>query len=391
MGRLRSGLVGLFTRSFTERNPVVIGAISLAVIFTFVAAALFLNKNVFGGGKGVVLRFTNAAGLRAGDQVLLAGVPVGEVKSLDQKGDFVYAHITIDGSTDLPDDSSATIEVETLLGQVAVKLVAGHDWGHQLAAGAMISDTTVPTEFQQLQNAAGPLLAQSNGKELSDLLGELATITNGKRTQVSELISGLDKLTATIDDRKSQVGQLIDGSDQVATALASRDQQLASAVTNLETVLAGLAQRRAALSDLITNVGQVAGQTASLVGDNRARLDSLLSALNADLDLVARHQVDLAQGLSYLASAVEGFQSVGYSGAQQYPNSWANVYTNLVGGGDQVLGSCGYLDQALDAALGPDPYSCNQRVGPVVAPSSSPGPSSGAALPSLLSPLVGGR
>src|SRR5579884_3170222 len=247
MGRLRSGLVGLFTRSFTERNPVVIGAISLAVIFTFVAAAL-----------------------RAGDQVLLAGVPVGEVKSLDQKGDFVYAHITIDGSTDLPDDSSATIEVETLLGQVAVKLVAGHDWGHQLAAGAMISDTTVPTEFQQLQNAAGPLLAQSNGKELSDLLGELATITNGKRTQVSELISGLDKLTATIDDRKSQVGQLIDGSDQVATALASRDQQLASAVTNLETVLAGLAQRRAALSDLITNVGQVAGQTASLVGDNRS-------------------------------------------------------------------------------------------------------------------------
>jgi hypothetical protein len=108
----------------------------------------------------------------------------------------------------------------------------------------------------------------------------------------------------------------------------------------------------------------VADQTASLVGANRSKLDNLLSVLQDDLNVVAAHQVDLAQGVSYLASAIQGFASIGYSGPANTPNAWANVYTNLLNGGDAVYGSCGYLDQALDAALGPDPTPCASRTGP---------------------------
>ena len=413
MGAVRRFL----SRSFTERNPVVIGSIAVGVILVFVAASIVLNKNVFAHGKNVAARFTNAAGLRNGDQVLLAGVPVGTVQKVEQKGDFVYAHMTVSGGTDLPADTAATIQVETLLGQVAVKLEPGHDWSHPLPDGATITDTVVPTEFQQLQNAAGPVLAQSDVNSFNQLLGDLAKVTSGKQAQVAQIISGLDKLSTTIDDRRAEVSQLIDASNQVSTALAGRDQQLVSVIDNLETVLNGLAQRRQQLSDMIANTEAVANQTASLVGDNRAKLDALLSSLNGALGVVSAHQVDLAQGLSYLASAVQGFSSVGYSGSADFPNNWANIYTNLVGGGDQVLGSCGYLDEALDAALGPDPAACSARVGPQTggtapdqpnpngsnlqgSPSSSGSSSSASSpsanatnstLPSIIAPLMGAQ
>ncbi|MHB1923776.1 MAG: MCE family protein [Acidimicrobiales bacterium] len=360
MKRLRS----VFSSNFTERNPVVIGAVAMALIAAFVVSAITLNKNILGGGVTLTARFSNAAGLRGGDQVLMAGVPIGTVVSLDERGAYVYAHLRVGGSAQIPVDSSATIEVETLLGQLAVKIVAGQDWSHLLHAGAVITDTTVPVEFQQLQNATGPLLAQSNGPALNQLLGDLASVTKDKQTQVATIISGLDKLTSTVNQRQAEVSELIDASNQVAGALASRDQQLVSTIDNFDTVLAGLSQRSADISALIKNTEAAANQTSSLVGANRARLDDLLNNLQSDLNVVAAHQIDLAQGVSYLASAIQGFASIGYSGPSEYPNSWANVYTNLLNGGDAVYGSCGYLDQALDAALGPDPTPCANRTGP---------------------------
>ncbi|HET6811941.1 MAG TPA: MCE family protein [Acidimicrobiales bacterium] len=360
IGRLR----GIFTRSFTERNPVVIGAVGLAVILVAVVLVFVLNRNTIGGGMDLTARFTSAAGLRGGDQVVLAGVPVGSVTGLHQRGQYVYADLQVDGSVQLPLDSTASIEVQTLLGALAVKFQPGGDWSHLLHGGDTVTRTTVPFEFQQLQNVSGPLLARSNAPALNQLLADLATITRGKQDQVARIIAGLDRLTGTVNARHQEVGQLIDSAHAVSAALASRDQQLAQAVDNFGTVMAGLAQRRQALSDLIANTRAVADQTAGLVGANRARLDGLLSTLNTDLDVVARHQVDLAQGLSYLASAVQGFSSIGYSGPSNHPNDWANIFTNLLGGGDAVYGSCGYLDQALDAALGPDPSSCPARVGP---------------------------
>lgn len=360
MGFLRRFL----SRSFTERDPRAIGAVGLLVIVAAVVAVFTLNRNSIGGGIDLTARFSSAAGLRTGDQVVMAGVPVGSVTSLRQQGRYVYAGLRVGGSVQLPADSTASIQVQTLLGALAVRFQAGRDWSHLLRSGDTVTRTSVPFEFQQLQNVTGPLLARSNAPALNQLMADLATITQGKQHQVAQIISGLNKLTGTVNARQTQVAQLIDSTSAVAGALASRDGQLGQVIDNLGTVMAGLAQRRAALSALIANTEAVANQTASLVGSNRARLDGLLSTLNTDLNLVAAHQVDLAQGLSYLASAVQGFSSIGYSGPSDVPNHWANIFTNLLGGGDAVYGSCGYLDQALDAALGPDPQSCASRVGP---------------------------
>jgi ABC-type transporter Mla subunit MlaD len=276
--------------------------------------------------------------------------------------------------------------------------VAGNNWAHLLGSGATITNTSVPVEFQQLQNATAPLLAQSNGPALNQLLGDLASVTKDKQSQVARIISGLDKLTSTVAQRQAQVSELIDASNQVAGALQSRQHQLVSVIDNFNTVLAGLSQRQAEISTLIKNTQAVASQTSSLIGANRAKLDNLLSTLQDDLNVVAAHQVDLAQGVSYLASAIQGFASIGNSGPSNYPNSWANVYTNLINGGDAVYGSCGYLDQALDVALGPDPTSCASRTGPQSTVSSggagTKSATSGggaAALAAMLASLGGGR
>jgi phospholipid/cholesterol/gamma-HCH transport system substrate-binding protein len=405
-------------KAFGDRNPRTIGAVALIVMSLVVGAVIVFNRGLFSSTYPVEARFTNAAGIAKGTQVLLAGVPVGSVGNVQLAGNSVIATLNLHQGTVLPHDTAAAIQVQTLLGLEDVSLDPLGGWSHPLQAGALINNTQVPVQIYQVQNAAGHLLTKTNAKALNSLVEELDTITRGKQTQVKEIIDGLGALTTTVNQRSGEVSQLIDSTEQVSSTLASHDQALVSLIDNLNTVVAGLAAQSGQLGSLIDNIEQMAAQTSSLVGGNQPQLNSLLQNLHSVLGIVSQHQLDLAEGLSYLASGLKGFASVGYSGPSDYPNTWANVFTNPVtlGGAYGVLGPCGALDQALNLVLGPDPLPCSDQTGPLPtgggtstggsgssASASSPAssalggsnpsdaPSSGlGGLEQLLDPLIGG-
>ena len=260
-------------------------------------------------------------------------------------------------------------------------------WDDPLKPDALITDTSVPTEFYQLQNTAHSLLSQTNAKALNNLVTSLADITKDKQTQVAQIISGLGALTTTVDQRSGQVSQLIDSANTLSSTLAGRDQQLLSIVNNLDTVSTGLASNDQDLSNLITNVDAMASQTNGLVSQDSPALNALLQSLHTDLTVVGQHQEDLAEGVSYLGGALKGFQSIAYSGSDPVP--WGNIFvnpaslTNTFG----VIGPCGTFDQVLNQVLGPDPVPCADQTGPL--PGEGSNASAGGRPPRRL--LVGAR
>jgi phospholipid/cholesterol/gamma-HCH transport system substrate-binding protein len=373
-------------KAFTERSPRAIGTAVLIVTALAVLAVIFCNRSLFESGYQVSARFPNAAGIGKGTEVLLAGVPVGSVGSVAIDGNAVDAVMSIDRGVVLPRHTAAAVEVETLLGVVDVTLQPVSGWSHPLQPGATITDTSVPTEFYQLNNTAGHLLEHADARAFNSVVQSLAAITRGKQAQVAAIIHGLGALTTTVDQRSSQVSQLIDSANTLSATLATRDQQLGSVIDDLNTVASGLADHSVDLADLIDNVDAMAGQTDSLLSQDRPQLDTLLQSLHATLGVVGQHQDDLAQVVSYLASALKGFSSVGYSGPDDTPNSWANIYANALGitGTAGALAPCGSLDQALDQILGPTPLACDRQTGPL------PGATTSAAPPATSAPAAAG-
>jgi phospholipid/cholesterol/gamma-HCH transport system substrate-binding protein len=351
-------------KSFTERSPKVIGLIGVAVIAFVVLAILFLNKSVFSSGYQVTARFSSAAGITKGTDVMVAGVKSGSVTHVSVHGNSVDAVLSVNQGVQLPHDTTAAVQVETLLGVVDVTLQPVSGWERPLQNDAFITRTSVPTELYQLQNTGEKLLSKSNAKALNTLVESLATITKGKQTQVADIIKGLGALASTINQRGGQVSQLIDSANVLSSTLAGKDQELVSIINNLNTVSTGLANHSTDLSNLITNVDQMATQTNSLVSGDSPALNSLLASLHTDLTVVGAHQVDLAQGVSYLGTALKGFASIAYAGDQTV--NWANIFVNPAGltGTYGVIGPCGALDVALTAALGPDPTLCSAQTGP---------------------------
>ncbi len=369
-------------RSFTERNPVVIGAVVCALIASGTAAALLLNSGALADRYTVRARFPDSAGITSGSQVKVAGITSGQVTAVRQVGTEVEVVLGVDAEIELPADTRADIVVDTLLGSKSVRLVPGDDWDDLLQEDAVITDTSTPTEALDLQNIGAPLLEETDGEAIDSLIGTVLQITEGKRDDVSDILDGLEDLAVTVNSREQEARDLIDATRTLTATLDARDEELLDAVDDLNVVVETLADRRIELVQLLEQTTEAATRISDLVEGNQPELDRILDELHADLEIVGDHQVDLAQSVALVSSAMQGFASVGFSGTEEVPNQWANLYTQLIGplGPDILLGSCGALDTALDLALGPDPITdCDERTGPVPG-SAGPGqPGSGGA------------
>lgn len=378
-------------KSFTERNPVVIGVVVVALIAAGTTAALALNGGAFKDRYTVTARFSDTAGLRKGDKVRVAGILAGQVGSIREHGGRVDVSLMVDDGVDLPRDVRAEVVVETLLGSKYVRLSGGRAWDHPLEAGDVITDTVTPTEVLDVENVGTPLLEDTDAEAIDDLLGKIDRVTEGQRGNVGEIVDGLNKLTKAVNERQAEARRLIRSSRTVTATLAARDQDLLKALDDVNVVLDGLAKRRVQLAQLLASTEATARKTADLVGENRQQIDAVLDEIHQDLKVVERNQTNLAESLAGLTNAIGGFASIGYSGADEKPNTWANMYTQLVGpiSPDALFGSCGLLDDAFDVLIGPDPVTdCAARTGPL--PTAADGSGTEDPLSAMYGPLTGG-
>jgi phospholipid/cholesterol/gamma-HCH transport system substrate-binding protein len=359
MGRVRDGL----QRSFLERNQVIIGAISVVLVLGGSFFALALSSGAFKKTYAVTAEFADAAGIKSGDDVLVAGLEAGKIDAVEIADGLVKVTLKVDDHVEMPRDSSAEIVVQTLMGKKAIELVGGSPDGPRLQDGDLIplDRTTTPIEILDLQDTSVPLLERSDAQAFQTMLEEITAVTEGKRTQITELIQGLGDTTRAVNERSTELAGLLDSLDTLSKTFADRDDTLVTLIDDLDTVLANLADRRTEVERLLQATDSAAHETASLVERNRAALDGALAGLHQSLSVLNDHQVDLAATVSYLEEAVRGYASVGYS--QGTKNRWANIFVQSLGplGIDAFTGPCGTFDQALDELLGPDPRPCSQR------------------------------
>ena len=349
MPKRRKGL------SVLERNQRVIGAVALILLAAGTVLGLLLQGGLLTPTYRVTAYFADGAGIVEGDPVTVAGLPAGTVKDLRIEGGRVAMELGIEDHVELPADSSAEIVIETLLGRRSVSVVSGRS-DEPLSDGDTIplERTTTPVDITELNDIQVELLEASDADAFEAFLRDVAEITEGKAEEVDVLITGLNQVLEAVDSRRVQLERLIESLRTLATTFGQRDDTIVSLIDDLDVVLGNLAQRQEELETLLEATASASTETASLVRRNRAVLDSLLTNLHKDLQVLEDHQLDLAASIAYLENGVQGYQSIGYT--QGKPNHWANVFIQSLGGlsVDGLVGEGGAVDEFVDHFFCPD-------------------------------------
>jgi phospholipid/cholesterol/gamma-HCH transport system substrate-binding protein len=128
-----------------------VGAFVLLGIVAIVWFAIQAGAGVaIGSSYEVNARFTNVGGLRPGNQVFIAGVPVGRVEKIDLNSQYAaIVHMNVREDVRLPTDTIASVKTSGLIGDKFIALAPGAD-SKNLAPGAMITDTESVMDLESL-------------------------------------------------------------------------------------------------------------------------------------------------------------------------------------------------------------------------------------------------
>ncbi|MEB3980776.1 virulence factor Mce family protein [Mycobacterium sp. 663a-19] len=283
-------------KSFSERNPLLIGIVGSAAVVAITMAALqyqnlpFINQNT-----SYSAYFADAGGLLNGAVVEVSGYPVGKVSGIELDGQGVLVTFKVDKHVRVGDRTAAAIKTRSLLG---TKVLDVTPRGDGRLTGAIPIDRTVSP--YQLPEALGDLATTISGLNTSQLSDSLATLAQTFSTTPPDLrnaVQGLARFAQTLNEHDAQLRHLLDNASKATGVLAKRSDQVVSLVKDTNALMAQLRTQSAALDQIWTNISAVSRQLKGFIAENRQQLQPALDKLNGVLAIIDNRKERLQQAI----------------------------------------------------------------------------------------------
>lgn len=269
-------------------------------------------------------------------RVMVRGVEVGTVVSVEPRPDAVWLTMEIDEAVDIPADANLTIVPITVISDRYVQLYPAYSSGPTMEDGDHIelTDTTIPAELDDVLTQLEDLLrvleprGQRRGP-LAELVTALDEALEGRERDLAGTVEGSATVLENLADSSSDITPLIQNLDRLFVALADRSSEIGIVNERFELVAETLAADQRDLEGTIENVTLLSEEGAALVEESGDQLADSFRRLRRVVDTVLAHEESLAEGMRWtnvIAQALGETDGSGrgrwaYTGRQAAPGS----------------------------------------------------------------------
>jgi phospholipid/cholesterol/gamma-HCH transport system substrate-binding protein len=314
--------VKLLDFSFRDLPVRLVGIGTLvAAIAATTGAYLVGSTDLFADTYQVRAVLEETGGLRSGDDVLVAGVEVGSVASIEPDFDrgLVVATLDIDDGVALGPETTAEVALATLLGGRYVRL--GGSFEEPYLEDLPVDQRVIPVERTRLPlgviDALGQLTTTAEALDadaIDQLLGEAAALAEDNGAHTGDIVEDIGTLSAALNTRRQQIDGLFDDTAQVTDALADRDEAIGKLIEASQALLAEVAARQAQVRQLLGSGSEAATTLADLVERNRDDLATILHDLDATTDVVRDGLPEINTALATAGPTVGALADIGRTG-----------------------------------------------------------------------------
>jgi phospholipid/cholesterol/gamma-HCH transport system substrate-binding protein len=295
-------------KPFRERNPVVIGAVSFAVLaLLFLAAFRAQDLPLIGGGDTYYAEFEESGGLKVNDEVRVAGVRVGKVNSIEIEDGKVKVGFQIKTDAEFGDETRAAIKVKTILGSMFLSVEPGGE-------GQLEEKETIPVErtsspFDVVEGLA-ETSADIDTDQLAASLTTLADLTRNTPEEFRAALDGVSALSEVVASRDDEINRLLESLRRVSTVLDARDEDIIGLMRDADILFRALLERRAAIHNILVSTVTLSEELTALVRQSRADLKPALRHLESVLAVVNKNEDNLDRSLELMAPFYRVFANV---------------------------------------------------------------------------------
>ena len=293
-----------------ERDQASVGAVTIVLLVLGLLVAFNADDlPIIGGGTTYTAEFRESAGLRPGNEVRLAGVKVGVVRSVALARNKVVADFRVD-DVNLGDESTVSIEVKTLLGDKYLALTSAGRTPQRPNDPIPVRRTRTPFDIVPAVSKLAGTVEELDTDKLAKSFAVISDTFANSPKHMRATLTGLTRLSKTLSTRDDQLKTLLSNTAGVSKTVADRDAQLQKLFADASLLLDELSARRDAVSTLLSGTTSLATELSGLVADNKRQLKPVLDDLDKVTTILQRNQDNLSASLQSLAPYVRMFNNV---------------------------------------------------------------------------------
>ncbi|WP_186449890.1 MCE family protein [Nocardioides sp. J9] len=333
---------------FRERNPLPLGIIVLVWLAASILLVLNINGVVGMFGRQYTAVLPEAAGLTQGAPVRVSGMTVGRVGTVELGDEGVVVRFSLTNAhITLGDETTATVSVETVLGDKALVLESAGNG--ELASGAQIplERTTAPYDVNE---ALGDLQRETEAIDVRAVAKAMDTVSEtleGVTPAFSQAVNGVSRLSQTVSSRDAALQSLLRNASSFSKVLAGRSDDLTAIMKDGSKLFTALTERRRDIKALLTNVTTMSQELRGLVKDNEQIIGPALEQLNKVVAVLQENEQNITKILTGLSTYVTGMGEV-VAGGPFFNATLQNLLPgNLL---QPDLSALGFKDPMLEGA-----------------------------------------
>jgi phospholipid/cholesterol/gamma-HCH transport system substrate-binding protein len=307
LGAARPGRARLSEQARARAGVIVrLTAFLLVTGFLTLFIGMQIARVGLGGGWHVSATFDDASGLSKGDQVKIAGAPVGRVDGVRVVDGRARVDMTVRDSVRVPSDSEAAIRWRDAMGRRVVYLIPGTSPA-RMRPGAHITRTRSVVDGSALLDGLAPLTKSLDPKQVNTVLTSLAQALDGNAGDIDRLVGDVDQLSSTIAERRGTLKQMLSDYATVTELIARRDKQISAATDDLVSLSGAFADNRRLIDDTIVQLAALARTSDAVLAGNGDRLADVIAKLSTFTAGVHRNDETVA---NVLGSATPKLQHI---------------------------------------------------------------------------------
>lgn len=258
-------------------TPIKVAVFTVAMLLVSVFLVVIFGEFRFAAGHTYHARFENASRLTAGQDVRIAGIPVGTVRSVKLAPDHsVDVTFDVNRRYQLYDSTEALIRYENLVGDRYLEITSGPGELNKLPPGGTITHTQPALDLDALLGGLRPVLKGLDGTKVNEISGAILELLQGQGGALSQLLSSTGSFTHVLAARQQLIGEVIDNLNAVLGTVDAKRAQFDASVDRLQQLLSGLAAGRDAVAGAIGPLASVETDLTEVLRRGRRPIQGLI-------------------------------------------------------------------------------------------------------------------
>jgi phospholipid/cholesterol/gamma-HCH transport system substrate-binding protein len=301
-----------------DRTLLNVGIFTVAMVLVAAMLVVVFGEFRFTSQTDYHATFLDASRLKAGQDVRIAGVPVGTVGSLKLNPDnTVDVAFAVDKKYQLYTTTRAVVRYENLVGDRYLEITAGPGELRKIPPGSTIprENTQPALDLDALLGGLRPVLKGLDGAKINEVSSAVMELLQGQGGALSNLLSTTSAFTQNLAARDQLIGDVINNLNTVLGTVDDKGAEFDASVDQLQKLLTGLAQGRDPIAGAIPPLASAENDLTDMLAQSRRPVQGVIENVRPMAQRMDVRKADINKVIEPLAENYLRLNALGAYGS----------------------------------------------------------------------------